>query len=263
MINRKEGNVQFMEFSIYETHPIKAVFSTRNGGVSEGFYSTMNLSFSRGDDSAKVLRNYDIFSKAIGLELSDFVSSTQTHTANILEVDYSDRGIGIIRPQPYKDIDGLYTEDDRVVLVTHHADCTPVYFYDPKRGAVGLAHAGWRGTALKIVEEMIKLFKSKGSKPEDMLCAIGPSICSKCYEVGQEVIDSMDFDFDVYDFVDTSRAKPHIDIKMINREILIRWGVKPENIEVAEECTMCMYETFFSHRKCGNNRGGQIAILRL
>ena len=125
-------------------------FSTRLGGVSEGIYASMNLSFTRGDEDAAVHENYRRFAVALGFSEKDIVTSDQTHTANVRIVTDEDRGNGITKPRSYTDVDGMITNVRGLVLATFYADCVPLYFVDPVHHAIGLSHSGWRGTVAKI-----------------------------------------------------------------------------------------------------------------
>ena len=125
-------------------------FSTRLGGVSEGIYSSMNLSFTRGDDENSVMENYRRLAEAVGFSVENIVTSDQTHTANVRVITEADRGNGITKPRPYTDVDGMITNVPGLVLATFYADCVPLYFIDPVRKAIGLSHSGWRGTAAHI-----------------------------------------------------------------------------------------------------------------
>ena len=165
-------------------------FSTRLGGVSQGIYESMNLSFTRGDDEAAVRENYRRLSDAMGFSMEDIVTSDQTHTTNVRVVTEEDRGNGITKPRPYADVDGMITNVPGLVLATFYADCVPLFFIDPVHKAVGLSHSGWRGTVGKIgkatVEKMTEEFQTD---PSELYVAIGPSICQDCYEVSEDVID--------------------------------------------------------------------------
>ena len=144
-------------------------FSTRIGGVSQGIYSSMNLSFQRGDRKEDVEENYRRISGAIGFDLEGTVCSQQTHTVNIRRVRKEDGGKGILRPLDYQDVDGLITDIPGITLATSFADCVPLFFVDPVHKAVGLAHSGWRGTAGRMGSHMVRAMKDAfGSKPDDL-----------------------------------------------------------------------------------------------
>ena len=162
--------------------------STRLGGVSEKHLSSMNLSFSRGDDAKKVLENHKRFAKALGYDETKLVFSNQVHGTRFYQVTEKDAGKGITRESDIKEIDGLVTDVCEIPLITFYADCVPLFFYDRKRKVIAMAHSGWRGTVERIGAKMITCMKENyGSIPEDIICAVAPSICQKCYEVIEDV----------------------------------------------------------------------------
>lgn len=141
----------FLEFPLFKnTGIVRHGFSTRLGGVSKGYYSSMNLSFERGDDPEAVRENFRRMGAAIGVSCEDMVLSKQTHTTNVRIVTEEDRGKGILKERDYTDVDGLITDRPGICLVTSYADCVPLYFVDPVRKVIGLSHSGWRGTVGKL-----------------------------------------------------------------------------------------------------------------
>ena len=158
-------------------------FSTRMGGVSEGKFSTMNFTFTRGDNPDHVMENYNRIARALGVDKDRMVLSYQTHTANVRLVTEEDAGKGIWKERDYKDVDGLITNVPGITLVTFYADCVPLYFVDPVHKAIGLSHSGWRGTVRRMGAVTLKAMeKAFGTKAEEVLCCIGPSICQDCFE---------------------------------------------------------------------------------
>lgn len=241
--------------------------STRFGGVSKGYCSAMNFSFKVGDDPAAVAENYRIFCEAIGADVEKCVLSDQTHTTNLRIVTADDIGKGLIRDRDYHDIDGLVTNCQGLVLVTHYADCVPLLFFDPVQRVIAASHGGWRGTvgciAAKTVTAMQEHF---GCDPADILCAIGPSICRDCFEVDTPVADA----FSALPILNTDRVirkrsgqKWDVDLQEANREILLRAGVKEEHITVTDLCTECHPDWFHSHRATGGKRGVIAAFICL
>ena len=186
-VNQKSG-VTWLTYPAFEKIPgIVHGFSTRLGGVSQGIYESMNLSFTRGDNEDAVRENYRRLSDAMGFSMEDIVTSDQTHTTNVRVVTEEDRGNGITKPRPYTDVDGMITNVPGLVLATFYADCVPLFFVDPVHKAIGLSHSGWRGTVGKIgkvtVEKMAEEFQTD---PSELYAAIGPSICQDCYEVSED-----------------------------------------------------------------------------
>ena len=165
-------------------------FTTRLGGISHGPYESLNLGLGTDDDLQNVMQNYHILAQSIGIEDGDFVTSFQTHTNNIRIVSSIDKGKGITIKRDYRDVDGLITNEKKIALVTTHADCVPLFFYDPKNGVVGVAHSGWKGTLYEIAREMIYKFTYNfKSNAGDIIVSIGPSLCQSCFEVDEDVRD--------------------------------------------------------------------------
>lgn len=243
-------------------------FTTRLGGVSEGIFSTMNLSFTRGDDREKVLRNYEILAGEIGYSVEDFVASDQTHTTNIRIVTKADRGKGIVRKRDYKDIDGLMTNEKDIVLFTYYADCVPLFFADRVKKVIALSHSGWRGTVNRMAEVTInKMCREFGSNKEDIICAIGPSICRDCYEVSEDVRLEFERKFCAEDMKKIFTAKENdkylLDLWKANEIILIEAGISADNIENRQICTCCNKDILFSHRGLAGKRGNLAAFMAI
>ncbi|MCM1191131.1 MAG: peptidoglycan editing factor PgeF [Butyrivibrio sp.] len=258
------GEMEFLTFpSLEKTGLVKHLFTTRLGGVSRGEFSSMNLSFTRGDRSDCVAENYRRIGEALGCTPEDMVASRQTHTTNIRKVGLKDKGKGITRPGDYEDIDGLMTDVSGIVLVTFFADCVPLFFVDTAHRAIGLAHSGWRGTAAGMGSCMIRAMgEAYGTRPEDLRVAIGPSICAGCYEVGQEVA----VQFERFPGVVTQGREPgkyHLDLWEANRQLLVAAGVQDREIAVTDICTCCNGSYLFSHRASGGRRGNMGAFLCL
>lgn len=248
---------------------LRNAFSTRIGGVSDGYFSSMNLNYGRGDKEENVLNNFKIFARAIGSDENDMVYSMQTHTTNVIRVGAADKGNGVTKPQKFKDVDGLVTNEPGVCLVTTYADCVPIYLVDVKNKAIGLSHSGWRGTVGRISKKTIELMgKEFGTRPEDIISFIGPSICQDCYEVGIDVANA---------FMDAYKQEQYKEILKQGKEIgkfqlnlwqanvinLLEAGVKKENIEVTDICTCCNPYLLYSHRASKGNRGGLCAFLEI
>lgn len=260
------AQLEYLTFSsLEETGIVKHLFTTRLGGVSGGEFSSMNFCTDRGDAEENVLTNYGRIAEILGCGVGDMVASHQTHTTNIRRITAKDKGKGILRARDYENVDGMLTDEEGIVLVTYYADCVPLYFVDPVRHAIGLAHSGWRGTADgmggRMVEAMGRYF---GSSPKDLRVAIGPSICRDCYEVSQEVAvrftDSLGGEV-----VSPGKApgKYQLDLWLANKMILTRAGVAQEHIAVTDICTSHNSAYLFSHRASGGRRGNMGAFLAL
>lgn len=264
-----EKAVPYFTFPAFDELPgIIHGFSSRLGGVSEGCLSSMNLSFSRGDEPERVRENFRRIAESIGFSEKDLVFSMQTHTANVRRVGREDCGRGLERPVGYCDVDGLVTNEPGVVLATFYADCVPLFFVDPVHHCIGLSHSGWRGTVGKIgkatVETMAREF---GSKPGDLLAAVGPSICQECYEVSEEVIGLFRENFaeELWPKLFYRKDNGHYQLNLweANRLIFQEAGILPQHITVTDICTACNPELLFSHRASGGKRGNLAGFLEI
>ena len=236
-------------------------FTTRLGGVSEGYLSSMNIGTHRGDTPENVLKNYEILAGAIGFDPDKLVLTHQTHTDTVLQVGVPEYGAGLTKPE-LAECDGLITNVPGTALVIFSADCTPILFHDPVTGAVGAAHAGWRGTAKNIgAKTVFAMCEAYGCKPENIRAAIGPNIGPCCFETDADVPEAMLHTYG-------ELAKPHIfpkgnkfyvNLKALNALALELAGVKI--IEVSADCTVCQKDRFWSARITGNARGSQGAII--
>ncbi len=262
-------NVPFLQFPLLEeSHIVHHGFSTRLGGVSTGIFESMNLSFVRGDDDALVQENYSRIARAIGVKKENMVCSKQTHTTNVLVVTEEHAGNGVTFENQLDDIDGMITNVPELCLATFYADCVPLYFVDIEKRVIGLSHSGWKGTVGKIGAVTIqKMKESFGSQPEDIICAIGPSICQDCYEVSEDVIDEFKGAFaeDYWGklFYKKANGKYQLDLWKANELIMLEEGIKPEHLAITNVCTCCNSEVLFSHRASKGQRGNLGAFLAL
>ena len=264
---KENKGVVWLSYPAFEKFPdIVQAFSTRLGGVSQGIYSSMNLSFTRGDDDAAVHENYRRLAAAVGFEAEDIVTSDQTHTANVRVITEEDRGNGITKPRQYTDVDGMITNVPGLVLATFYADCVPLYFVDPVHHAIGLSHSGWRGTVAKIGAVTVERMREEyGTDPGDIYSAIGPSICQDCYEVSEDVIQEFRTafgrkDWDVL-FYRKENGKYQLNLWEANRIIMQEAGIREEHISMPGICTCCNPEFLFSHRASHGKRGNLGAFL--
>ena len=236
-------------------------FTTRLGGVSRGHLESLNIGTSRGDEAENVLENYRRLGSTIGFDIHNLVLSRQTHSSIVRPVTEKDRGAGLFAP-PLEECDALITNTPGLALVIFTADCTPILFWDSVTGAVGAAHAGWRGTASGIAARVVEAMEREyGSKPEHIHAAIGPNIGKCHFETDEDVPQAMlsALGPEVEAWISRRGSKYFLDLKAINRLILNRAGV--EAVEMSDECTLCQQNRFWSHRATGGLRGSQGAII--
>ena len=260
---KEVGGVPFLSYPLFEkTGIVNHGFSTRLGGVSKGCWATMNTSDARGDDPEAVAENLRRMAHAIGVREEDLTFTNQTHTTNVAVVRAEDKG------RHFPETDGLITDVPGICLVTFFADCVPLYFVDPVKKVIGLSHSGWRGTVGKMGKVTVeRMQKTYGSKPEDILAAVGPSICQDCYEVSGEVIDEFRKNFEEKDWPELyykkANGKYQLDLWKANELIFLEAGIRPEHIAITNVCTHCNPDILFSHRTTGDKRGNLSAFLAL
>lgn len=264
-----KNHVPFLTFpQLEQFSDICHGFSTRLGGVSEGYLGTMNLSFARGDKEEAVYENYRRIADAIGFQPENVVMSDQTHTTNVRIITEKDQGNGITRPRNFTDVDGMITNVPGLVLTTFYADCVPLYFVDPVHKAIGLSHSGWKGTVGKIgLETVRKMKETYQTDPACLYAAIGPSICQDCYEVSEDVISQFQDSFHEKDWKDLfykkENGKYQLNLWEVNRKIMLEAGIKEEHISMPGICTCCNPEFLFSHRASKGKRGNLAAFLSI
>lgn len=255
-----KGDLTYVSFPVWENEEqLCHGFSTRFGGVSSGELESLNLGFNRGDDHEKVIENYKRMASALEVPFESLVLSKQVHELNIVKVGSDEKGNGIIASNKWESMDGFYTNEKGVTLVTHYADCVPLFFYAPEYGMIGMAHAGWRGTVGEIGKKMVRIWVEEENIPaEKIQVVIGPSIGACCFEVDQDVQSAFAerFGSDA-SFIswDEEKQKYRIDLWACNKQSLIQAGVLEEHVTVSGLCTCCLHELFFSHRHTKGHRG--------
>ena len=249
----------------YQSDLLRAAhgFTTRLGGVSEGYLSSMNLGLHRGDALEKVYENYAILGRAVGFDPGKIVCSVQVHRDDVRLCTPADWGKGLYAPADYE-ADGLITAEPGTALMVYSADCGTVLLEDRRTGAVGACHAGWRGAAMGIAEKTARAMAERlGSRPENLFAVLGPCIGKECFETDADVPDAMRQGLgpDAEPAITRSGEKYHVDLKYINRAFLLRAGLDPDHIDVSPLCTACDPETFWSARRHGDRRGSLGSVI--
>ena len=269
-LKKAENGVEYFSFAALEKYKdVVQGFSTRIGGVSEGPYATMNLSFSREPENpGGVLENYKRMANALGVDEESFVLSYQEHSTNVRVVNKDDRGKGVVIDRDYTNIDGLITNERGITLGAFFADCIPLYFYDQRKNVIGLAHSGWKGTCNKMGAVMIKeMSENFGTDVKDVIAGIGPGICQDCYQVSQDVYEAFSNKFNKEDMSSIFRedGEDHFRLSLwkANEIVLEEAGVPKENIFTSNICTACNTDLLYSHRIMGEIRGNMAAFIAL
>lgn len=281
---RRKGEVSYLEFPALKKIPfLNHGFSTREGGVSEGYLGTMNLSYTRGDNPDSVDENFRRICDALGMDTGNLVLSDQIHETLVKRVGKKDCQGENLREKKLSGVDGMITNESGVILCTSYADCVPLYFVDTVHKAIGHSHSGWRGTVGKIGAITVKRMQEEYStRPQELVVVIGPSICQSCYEVSQDVADAFS------DFVDAKiiaktqnmdkteveqmieavcvpvgEEKYHLDLWLANKLICMEAGIPKEHISVSCVCTCCNSKLLYSHRASHGKRGNLAGFLSI
>jgi hypothetical protein len=230
-------------------------FTTREGGVSQGPWESLNLGLRVGDDRAAVARNRATVLAALGREDGVWVSAHQVHGDQVVEVT---RRVG-----KSLEADGLWTRDRAVVLAVLVADCVPILVADEKGTAVAAVHAGWRGSRDRIAARLVKRMQAEGFAPESLRVAIGPAIGPCCFEIGDDVAAELAGAVSAPGGVSVGpNGKARADLWAINRQILVDAGVRDAAIDLFRVCTSCRND-FFSHRRDHGECGRQVGVIGL
>jgi hypothetical protein len=274
LTRRERNGVPFYTFDVFDGFPaLAAVVTTRQGGESSGAYTSLNLGGKTGDDPEAVRRNRARAAALVGSQPERLVFGRQVHQATVAVVPRDHPG------GAFADTDALATDAPGIPLVILTADCAAVFLFDPVRPAVGIAHAGWRGTVAGVVASTVaRMGEAFGSSPADLFAGVGPSIGPCCYEVGEDVAGAVEEAFP--DDTDELLLEPdmasagsfraavnegrrHFDLWLAIEISLLRAGLRAERIETARLCTACRTDQFFSHRaeKGVTGRFGGIVML--
>ncbi|HET7577837.1 MAG TPA: peptidoglycan editing factor PgeF [Bacillales bacterium] len=260
----QQENLSFMEFAAQEA--ITAGISTRHGGTSLEPYESLNLGLHVGDDPVRVIKNRESMAERIRFPLEQWVCADQVHGSTIRKVTLSDAGKGSRNLDvAIPETDGLYTGEPGLFLALGYADCVPLYFFAPRFGFVGIAHAGWRGTTANIAGKMVDSWVNDEAIPREAIYAvIGPSIGPCCYEVDQRVIDAVNRVLGSEAgsvFQQTDESHYRLDLKACNRKLLLEAGISEDHIECSTYCTGCRTDLFYSHRNEKGRTGRMLGFI--
>lgn len=258
---------EFYTISPWENeHPDLVVgFTTKNGGYSSPPFQALNFGFHVGDTVEAVCKNKNMLSNILDFPLESWVAAEQTHGFNIKQVSKADCGLGSNSyDSSIPDTDGLFTSETGILLTLCFADCVPLYFLDKTSKTIGVAHAGWKGTVRGIAKEMVLAWQQSGIDLKNILVAIGPSICEKCYIVNDYVIEFVqkileDVEKKPYNLI--TEGQYQLDLKLLNKMVLIQAGIPETNISVTKLCSSCHNNNFFSHRRDGGNTGRMMSFI--
>ena len=241
-------------------------FTTKTGGVSKGHFASFNMGLHVLDQDEAVRENKEILAKSVNFPLSKWVGCDQVHDAKIEKIDERLTGKGVTSySNAVPKTDGIYTDKKDILLTLCFADCVPLYFISPKHSLIGLAHAGWKGTVLDIGGKMVQRWVEEGVSPNDIQAAIGPSISSNAYIVDDYVLGQVEtiLPEETFQsvFQEVSDGQYSLDLKLINRELLLLAGVPQENILCSSYCTSTQEKLFFSHRRDNGKTGRMMSFI--
>lgn len=235
--------------------------TTRKGGVSQGALATLNMGRRGVDMEAHLAENHRRVAEALGVSPGSFVFSAQVHGTAVRQVTRENCR------EPLADTDALMTNVPGITLATVYADCMPILLLDPVNRAIGMAHAGWRGAVQGIGPRLVAaMAESYGSKPQNLLAALGPAIGPCCFEIGPEVAEafsSLGTDTECARWLHYRNGACTGDLGALNRDLLLRAGLAPEAVRSADLCTRCRADLFYSHRRDQGNTGRMAAIMAI
>lgn len=240
-------------------------FSTREGGITvDPPKASLNLSWTRCGSLEEVIANFKIFAEGAGIDYDDMAVVNHEHGANVLRIAYEHRGRGFYK-DPLPPCDGIITDDPTVTLVTSHADCGAYFFYDPVHRAIGMAHAGWKGTLLRIGAEMARRMAEEfDTDPSDIIAATGPCICRDCFEVDADLGEKFQSEFGYPGISRPGRqGKAYVDLELAAAVQFVEAGIRPESITLMNACTYENRQHFFSHRRDKGITGSMAAYIKL
>lgn len=260
----QKGTVKYLESkTLKECDFIDHAFCTRRGGVSEGKFANLNFSLQEGDKEEMVFRNLEIVASSFGLSVEQFFMANQVHSDRILVIDAGSSGTA---GNQSSDFDAIISDRSNLAIGILTADCVPVLMADRKKGVIGVVHAGWKGTSLKIAAKAVDTFVRRfSSSTTDIIAVIGPAIGHCCYQVDDVVFEAMKGDKSREFFFRECNEKEKwmFDLPLANRLQIQNAGVPPENISLTDICTSCRNDIFFSHRREMGKTGRQLSFIVL
>ena len=260
-VEQNENGLVYMGSTLI---PARHLFTTRYGGVSEGPFASLNLSSGRGDPDENVRENFRRVCDFFGVGVDDCAVTRQVHKNEVRIVTKADRHV-CLSPVPYE-ADGLVTAEKGLPIFCFSADCVPVLLHDPAAGVAGAVHCGWRSSVQDILAVALRQMAGLGACPENIRAAIGPAIGRCCFETDDDVPSAIEawLSGDIEGLFDPGAGgKTLVDLRLANARRLRQLGVRPENIDISDECTKCSHEKYWSHRYTKGLRGSQASGIML
>ena len=260
-LEQNENGLIYMASTVL---PTRHAFFTRYGGVSEGPFASLNFGSNLGDDPEHVRENYRRAAALMGAGIDDCAVTKQVHGNVVRIVTRADRHV-CMSPVPYE-ADGIVTAEKGLPLFCFTADCVPALLLDREAGVAGAVHCGWRSSAADILKNAVEQMEALGARREKICAAMGPAIGRCCFETDEDVplalSDYLGGDTEgLWDRKDN--GKYLVDLRLANKRRLLQLGLREENIDLSEECTVCSHDKYWSHRYTKGNRGSQAACIVL
>lgn len=261
VIQKQEDDVTFLQFRRLLEYPELVHCYT---------LSTNGFDIARNDASKeqeeKVYQNYQTLANRLKINSNEIIRPNQTHTDVVKCIEKLK-----VSPEDLRDVDGLITNQPQVFFSLSFADCTPIYLYDPIKKVIGNIHSGWKGTlkgiGKKAVEKMVECYHCH---PKNIVCCLGPHIRKCHFEVGQEIAIQFENQYqnmqDIHDIISyigeiDGKKKYYIDTAKINRNLMLKIGLKKENIIDSNICTVCEKHQMHSYRAQGKMAGRNVALM--
>ncbi|MGB9886045.1 MAG: peptidoglycan editing factor PgeF [Moorellales bacterium] len=258
---------EFFQIEDWEPYAVTAGFSTRRKGVSGGPYAALNLGFNTEDEPQAVLQNRLRLARQLNLPLERWVAAHQVHGTRVAVVGAAEAGRGAATPETaLAEADALITSTAGLVLTAYFADCVPLLFFCPQPRAVGVAHAGWRGTAAGVAQAVVAAFRAHlGVEAPDLRVVVGPHVGSCCYRVGEEVVAALAerLGRDTSGWATQKEGQWWVDLGEANIRVLERSGLGRDQIRRFSPCTSCRVEWFYSFRRDRRRTGRFTALICL
>ncbi|MEN1966961.1 peptidoglycan editing factor PgeF [Lentibacillus sp. N15] len=239
-----------------------AGFTTRNGGISNPPFTSLNLGLHVPDNQQDVITNRQRLAKQLTFPLQDWVAAEQVHSTQTREITLQDKGKGSVsHDTSLAGVDGMITNKIGVLCTAFFADCVPLFFFDPMTGYIGIAHAGWKGTVHRMAEKMVTKLQSVHIDVSNLRVVIGPCISNEHYAVDDRVIAEIPQELRERTVQKLAENHYLLDLKQLNAEILLQCGVLRHNIDITNYCTFRDESLFYSHRRDKGKTGRMLGFI--
>lgn len=259
----KKKGVRYLTIPSFENAGgVICAMSTRIGGVSPKPYDTLNFSRSREQNERNFLENFHRFSESTVFDYTKAIANNYEHGPNVLFAEEKDAGCGVTRENLASYCDGLFTDIEDLPLITFHADCVPLFFYDPKRRGVAICHAGWKGVSRHIIKNAVNSLVSMGCCYEDIIAAVGPCISVEHFEVKDDVFGVFEQEFG-FSVLQKRENRLYVDLPKACIMDMVSSGLRKRNITISDICTYANPRLFYSHRRDKGQTGAMAAVIKL